>query len=267
MERSPNTLDLQSNADFAGSLDAALEFIRADAAWTFPTYVLAVAPTALLALPLIGDITVHRPGDAAVYCALLIPAMIWRWYILALLQRRVCHAATGKIESGVFKRRIFPMLIVRLAIAVGAVWGAWLLVVPAFPAVILGAWIAPAFMEAPVASWEHLHGPILAGLTSAGTWRQFLLMLLAFFVIWIGTVGTLEILASFVIPSLAGISDLGLDLLLRSEALWLGILLLVWMAFDLLWHVTSVIEFYRVQSRHSGADIAFRISRLRGVAA
>ncbi|MGC9260727.1 MAG: hypothetical protein ACP5I8_11730 [Phycisphaerae bacterium] len=259
-------IDLQSNDDFAGSLDAGLEFIRAHVAWTLPMYVLAVAPTALLMLPIIADIAVHRPGDATPYCWLLLPAMVWRWCVLAIIQQRVCWAVTRNADTRLLKRRMFPLIIVRLTLAVGAVWGCWLLLVPGFPAIILGAQVAPSLLDAPTTSFKHVRRPLLMGLASAGTWRQLCVVLLTLLVVYIGIIGTLHILADMVIPSFAGISDLRLQLLLRSSALEMGIVLLIWMGFDLLWHVISVIQFYHVQARHTGADIQFRLNALRETA-
>ncbi len=260
-------IDPQSNGDFAGALDAGLEFIRAYAAWTVPMYVLAAAPTAMLLLPIIGDIAVHRPGDATVYCWLLLPAMMWRWCILAVIQQRVRWAVTGKMDTDVLKRRSFGLIILRLGLAACVVWGCWLLLVPGFPAIILGALVAPSLLDAPTISLKHVFRPMVLGLVSSSTWRQFIVALLTFAVVYIGVIATLKICANIIIPSFAGISDMHLQLLLRSSALEMGIVLLIWMGFDLLWHVSSVIQFYFMQGRHTGADIQFKLNRLRERAA
>ncbi len=267
MPKPQDTIDLQSNGDFAGSLDAGLEFIRAHAAWTVPMYVLAVAPAALLMLPIIADIAVHRPSDTTLYCWLLLPAMVWRWCILAIIQQRVRWAVTGKTDGNLLKRQLFPLIILRLSLAVWAVWGCWLLLVPGFPAIILGALVVPSLVDAPGLSFKHIRRPMLLGLTSVSTWRQLCVVLLTFVVVYIGIIGTLDIFADTVIPSFAGISDLHLQLLLRSSALKMGMMLFIWMGFDLLWHVSSVIQFYYTQSRHTGADIQFRLNGLREKAA
>ena len=257
-------IDLQANDDFAGGLDSGLEFIRAFAAWTVPMYVLAVVPTALLLLPIIADIAGHRPSRATLYCWLLLPAMVWRWCILALIQQRVRWAVTGKTDAGLLKWRLFPLIIARLALAVWAVWGCWLLMVPGLPALILGALVAPTLLDVPTVSFKHVSRPLRIGLASPGTWRQLLVIVLTLFVVYIGIAGTLDILADTVIPSLAGVSDLRLQLLLRSSALKMGIVLFIWMAFDLLWHISCTMQFYHLQSRYTGADIQFRLNGLRG---
>ena len=261
------SIDLQSNGDFAGAMDAGLEFIRAQGAWALPMYVLAVAPTALLMLPIIGDIAIHRPSGAAVYGWLLLPAMVWRWFILALIQQRVRWAITGKSDGRMLMRRLFPLIILRLTLAAWALWGCWLLLVPGLPAVILSALVVPSLLDTPTLSFKHVFQPMGTALTAPSTWRQLLAVLLTLLVVYIGIIGTLHILADTVIPSFAGISDLRLQLLLRSPALELGIGLFMWMGFDLLWHCSSVIQFYHVQSRHTGADIQFQLNALREKAA
>ena len=261
------TIDLQSNGDFAGSLDAGLEFIRAFPAWTVPMYALAVAPTALLMLPIIGDIAVHRPSDGSAYCWLLLPAMIWRWCILGLIQLRARWAITGKMDSDVFKRRLFPLIILRLIFAVWVIWGGWLMLVPALPALIFGAFVAPSLLDAPSMGLKQVLRPLVIGLKSASTWRQLIAALLTGVAVYIGIIESLNLLADTILPTFAGISDLRLQLLLRSSALELGVLLVIWMGFDLLWHVSAVIQFYFMQSRHSGADIQFRLNGMREKAA
>ena len=260
-------IDLQSNGDFAGALDAGLEFIRAHGAWVLPMYILAVAPTALLMLPIIADIAIHRPGDTALYAWLLLPAMVWRWCILARIQQHVRWAVTGKIEGRLLVQRLFPMIILRLMLAAATVWGCWLLVVPGFPFMILSALVVPSLLDSPTISFKHICRPMWIGLTAPSAWRQFIVLLVTLLVVYIGIIGTLHILADTVIPSFAGLGDLRLQLLLRSSALELGLAVFIWMGFDLLWHSSSVIQFYHVQSRHTGADIQFRLHALREKAA
>ena len=262
MTQASDMFDIQSGGDFAGSLDAALDFIRADAATTLPLYVLASAPTVLLLVAMLGDIAVHRPSEATSLCALLVPAMLWRWSLLLLLQRRVAYAMTGRQESRRFWKRLPVMLLLRLASALWLVWGIWLLVVMAVPAVLFGAWIGPTLLDVPVASLKSLRRPLLAGITSRPTWRQFGIALVIFLVAWVGVCGVCDIIAGFVLPSLLGISDSRPELLLGGSVLKLGLALVVWLAGDLLLHVTAVIEYSQVQSRHGGADLERRIRRL-----
>ena len=260
-------MDMQSNNDFAGGLDSGLEFIRASAAWAIPMYALAVAPTALLMLPIIADVARQRPSAAGFYCWLLLPAMVWRWCILAVIQQRVCWAITGNKDARLLKWRMFPLIVARLSLAVWVVWGCRLLLVTGFPALVLSALVVPTVLDAPTISFKHVCRPMLIGLTAPGTWRQLFVLLLTLLVVYIGIIGTLHILADTVIPSFVGIADLRMQLLLRSSALELGLALFIWMGFDLLWHSSSVIQFYHVQSRHTGADIQFRLHALREKAA
>lgn len=258
-------LDLAANDDFAGGLDSGLEFIRASAAWTVPMYVLAAAPTALVMLPIMGEIARHRPSAAMWYCQLLLPAMVWRWCVLAVIQQRVRGAITGKTEPHLLKR-VFPLVIVRLALAAWVVWGCYLLVVPAFPALILGGLVAPILLDAPRLSLQQLSRPLLKALVSPGVWRHLLAILLTLGAVYVGLIATMQVMARTVIPSLAGISDLRLQLLLGSSVYTMGIGLFIWMAFDLLWHVSAPILFYQLQSRRTGADIQFRLQSLRETA-
>ncbi len=260
-------MDMQSNNDFAGGLDSGLEFIRASAAWAIPMYALAVAPTALLMLPIIADVARQRPSAAGFYCWLLLPAMVWRWCILAVIQQRVCWAITGNKDARLLKWRMFPLIVARLSLAVWVVWGCRLLLVTGFPALVLSALVVPTVLDAPTISWKHIFRPLLGGLASSSVWRHFLAIMVTFLVVYIGIIGTMSIMAGMVIPSFAGISDLRLQLLLRSSALTMGIGLFIWMVFDLVWHVSSAILFYHLQSRQTGADIQFRLNGLRGTAA
>ncbi len=256
-------IDLQSNNDFAGSLDSGLEFIRTSAAWVIPAYALAVAPTALLILSIIADIARHRPSTATFYCWLLLPAMAWRWCVLAVIQQRVCWAITGQNDTRILKRRLFPLIIARLPLAVWVVWGCRLLLVSGIPALMLSALVAPALLDAPTLSWKHSIRPLIGALISSSVWRHFLTLLVTFLMVYIGLVATISLMADMVIPSFAGVSDLRLQLLLHSSALKMGLGLFIWMAFDLLWHVSSVIVFYHLQSRQTGADLQFRLHGLR----
>ena len=262
MTQELDMFDIQSGGDFAGSLDAALDFIRADAAVALPIYVIAAAPTVLFLVAMLGDIAVHRPSEATGLCVLMIPAMLWRWAWLFLLQRRVAYAMTGRLESRRFWKRLPAMLLLRLASALWLVWGIWLLVVAAVPAVLFGAWIGPTLLDAPAASLKAIRRPLLAGITSRPTWLQFGIAMVIFLVAWAGICGVCDIIAGFVLPSLLGMSDNRVELLLGGSVLKLGLALVVWLAGDLLLHVTAVIEYSHVQSRHSGADLERRISRL-----
>ncbi len=243
---------------FAGPLDAAVEYIRLRLGWIFPLYVLAAGPLILLGMAAISTIVTHDATATPFFALLALPALVWRWCWLTVIQARVQEELSAKRPSGVLKRLPF-VLVIRLAIAPLVLWGTGLLIFPALMAMAAGTMATPLLLDAPNTGWKQIKKLFRHSIASGRAMKLAGLLALIFIALGSGIYGVLELLGQFILPSLMGVSDPRISLIINSSAMALGFDFFTLLALDLLWCVTGVILYNELEARRTGADLRVRL--------
>lgn len=253
---------LETQGPCTTPLDLAIEYIRARIDRVLPTYVLAMAPHAVIAVWLIDAITGERRSRIATYSLYLVVCTFWRWMWLARLQYDVQRDLRG-VAIANFWRRLPQVLVVRLISHFAITWGSLLAGVPAFYGFYTGSFAAPLLFENV--------GPTGAALKRLLSWIQYsgkrlLRVLLAITVIaCIVTVAVFvsqAILSQTIVPSLLGLNTVDLDLTLNSWSWRLRMLYFIFLAFDAFWSVAAVFVYYDSQSRRMATDLRARLETI-----
>ncbi len=248
-------------AGFVGPLDGALEYIRQTAGWILPLYVLATAPLILVALAEISAIMDRDSTASQFYLLLAIPALLWRWGFCSLIQSRVL-ADLSVTKPPALRKKIAFILVIRTALAPLAFWGIFFFVIPSLLAIAAGTMVTPLLLDARNTGWNQVTKLMRYSVVSTRAIRLAALLLVMFLVASSMVYGVLAIMGTFVLPSLLGIADPRIAVVLNSGTLNLGLDFFTLLALDLLWCVAGVILFLELDARLTGADLRSRLQSM-----
>lgn len=244
------------------SLDLALEYMRQRLMMLGPWYVLAVVPMMAVMLMTIDVVMTQRKAMLPVVCLGLTLAVVWRWIIQSIIQRKVQMELSGEVLVSVW-RRIGPILMGRLVANFAMSWGG-LFILPGITGFFAAGFITPAAL---IPGGSVMLGIKRAmGLTVTGRlMRVSYVLFLGTMLIALGFVAMQIMLVQMILPSLMGISSVSLSLTMQSLAWMIAAAFFVFMLFDFYWTVASVFVFYDQQSRRLGADLRLRLIQLQEV--
>ncbi len=248
-------------AGFVGPLDGALEYIRQTAGWILPLYVLAAGPLILVAAAEISAIMDRDSTASQFYLLLALPALLWRWGICSLLQSRVFADLSGT-KPPPMRKKIAFILVIRTALAPLAFWGIFFFVIPSLLAIAAGTMVTPLLLDAPNTGWIQVKKLMRYSVVSTRAILLAALLLVIFLVASSMVYGVLAVVGTFVLPSLLGIADPRIGVILNSGTLNLGLDFFTLLALDLLWCVAGVILFLELDARRTGADLRSRLQSM-----
>ena len=246
---------------FAGPLDSAADYIRRSALWLVPAYVLAAGPLIAVAVPAISAIMERDAMAAQFYAVIMVPALIWRWAGLALIQSRVFGELSGKQPAFIWKR-MGPILALRMVLAPLAIWGMFLMVAPSLAAMSAATLTAPLLLDGPDAGFRQVAKLFRYSVARGRAIWLAGFLLAAFLILSAMIFGVLQLLQSFVFPALLGISDARISMVVNSGAMNLGLDLLVFLLLDLLWCIAGVILYLELDASRTGTDLRIRLQAL-----
>ena len=248
-------------AGFVGPLDGALEYIRQTAGWILPLYILATGPLILVAVAEISAIMERDVTASQFYLLLALPALVWRWGICSLIQSRVLADLSGTKPPAIRKRIAF-ILVIRTALAPLAIWGIFFFVIPSLLAIAAGTLVTPLLLDASNTGWNQVKKLMRYSVVSTRAMRLAALLMVIFLFASSMVYGVLAIMGTFVLPSLLGIADPRIGVILNSGTLNLGLDFFTLLALDLLWCVSGVILFLELDARRTGADLRSRLQAM-----
>jgi hypothetical protein len=240
-------------------LDAALEYLRARVGRVLPTYVLAMAPHAVVTVLLIDAVVGGQRSPIAALCLWLTAATVWRWAWLARLQYDVQRDLREATQAR-FWARLPAVLLVRLCANVAITWGSIAFGVPAFVGLFIGGFAAPLLLENAQ--------PVLPRLRACASWtfhagrRLMRVTLIMSIVTLIGIVAAFAsqaVLVNTILPSLLGLDTADLNVTMDSWAWRLRVLYALFLALDAYWTVACVFLYYDSQSRRTATDLRVRL--------
>jgi hypothetical protein len=239
-------------------MDLAAEYLRGRIWHVLPPFLLAVGPLSAAVLVAIDvSATQHRAAVAEAGVFLTV-ATIWRWVWLAVVQRRVQADLRGRPPAKL-RRRIVPILLVRLFAFFAVVWG-WFLIVPAFYGLLLGGLAAPMMLERQGPAWNQTRDALVWVHKSAGRLLKVTSALLVLALLTVVSVVALQLLlVNMILPSILGVDTADLALTVQSVSWVLCVLYFLFVVFDLYWTVLSVMLYYDLQSRRLGTDLRSRL--------
>lgn len=242
-------------------LDLAIEYLRFSGMRILPLYLLAMAPFSACVFLLIDSVTSQHRSVLPFECLLLTLATGWRWLWLAVAQRRVQADLRGE-EPLPVRKRFFSILLTRLVSSFCMTWGG-LILFPAFYGFFLSHCATPVLLEKEGKSVKQLTQAI--GWIHRAGWQLTKMMLAFSIAILLAIVAVLVLqifLTGTVLPQLLGVENWDLSLVLSSGAWYLCLAWFLFLVFDLLWMVASVMLFYSLQARRLGSDLRFRLRNL-----
>ncbi len=244
------------------SLDAAAAYLRARGWAVLAWYLLAIAP--LLGASWLWIDTVAAQDRAGLRWAswLVVAAMLWRWAGLTLVQEKVMRDLGQAVLRSSW-RRMLVIVLTRLTMHVGMIWGGWL-VLPGVFCFYVSGFVAPAMLAS-----EHPGGAVLRHVAELVA-RSFRLLArhaamlsILFVVTAICLLCAQGVLVAVILPSLLGVDTTDLWLSMSHVAWWLFSLLLLLLLFDLYWSVGAVFLIEQLMARRTGSDLAARLVQLK----
>lgn len=248
-------------AGFVGPLDGAMEYIRQTAGWILPLYILATGPLILVGVAEISAIMERDSTASQFYLLLALPALLWRWGICAQIQSRVLADLSGT-KPPPLRKKIAFILVIRTALAPLAIWGIFFFIIPSLLAIAAGTMVTPLLLDAPNTGWNQVKKLLRYSIVSARAIRLAALLLVIFMAASSMVYGVLAIMGTFVLPSLLGIADPRIGVILNSGTLNLGLDMFTLLALDLLWCVAGVILFLELDARRTGVDLRSRLQAM-----
>lgn len=242
-------------------LDSALDYLRERGGPVLALYLMAMAPFSAAMLMLIDIVTSQHRSALAFGCALLTLATLWRWVLLAIVQRRVQSDLRGEPPAGL-RARLPAILLARLICCLAVSWGG-LLIVPGFYGFFLSAFAAPALLEGNGAAFAPI-GDCLS-LIHHAAWRLARLaaaLSVAFILVSLGVLVLHFMVVNEMMGSLLDLNVTDLSLTLESHFWILSLVYLMLVAFDFYWTVASVMVFYDLRSRRLGSDLRLQMREI-----
>jgi len=244
------------------SMDVTAEYLRTHIWRILPLYVVAMLPFSLAVMYTIDAVTSQYRAMLTLTSFLLVIATLWRWVWLAALQRRVQADIRGGAPRSV-RRRIVPILLLRLAASACALWGS-IFIAPGLYGFLMSGMATPLSLDPSERQWSQIKS--LTSWISRSYWRlsKVLNAMLFLYLISLGCIfGGIRFLLGWLLPAFLGINPSDVDFTLGS---WTGILIvsyLVALVFDLFWAILSVMIFYELQSRRLAPDLRVRLRKLK----
>lgn|GEM_PF-4607673 len=248
---------------FSALMDCAIELTRDSVGWFLPAYIFANAPLALALIVGLNAIGSRNAGLALMAAALATMAFPWRWAVLSITQRRLLLTLSPKTDIPLW-RRLWGIIVIKFVVVGIGITAACAALIPSAASLISSTMAAPFIMDQQTlnfrAAWQLIKVPysisrIMAGLFGMG----------CLYLIFSGAAyGLLQIIAKPILPSFFGIHDLDLQLIVRSRAFGLVVMVLCLAPLDMFWIAAGVILTQQIGFRQTGADIKTRLLAMAG---
>ncbi|MBN1809370.1 MAG: hypothetical protein JW909_09910 [Planctomycetes bacterium] len=224
-------------------------------------YVLANTPLALAVAVSLNEVTAGHRSGLAFSCLLLTVSTLWRWAILAVMQRRIQEDITGSPPAPL-RRHLGRIIIVKLAANTAMTWGS-LAIIPAFYGFFLSGFAVPLLLESNRNTYSLIKQSIAWLNNSRGRLAKLSgALMLQFFAAVIAILVLQLFFTSHVVGSLMGLDPTELALTVWSPLWLMSMGFFLFMAFDFYWTVSAVMLFYDLQARRLGTDLRARMQAL-----
>lgn len=243
------------------SLDQAAAYLRAFPERVVPLYLLAMAPFSLVMVYLVDAATAADYAAIPVGAGALVPATLWRWFFLAVLQRRIQEDLRGQPPLPL-RSRLGAILYFRLLANLCQTWGG-MIIVPAYYGFLTSSLVGPMLLErAGPAGARIKEGFTLVN--SAGTRLHRVALSISLLFVWmIVVVVALHLALLFtVIPAFLGLDTNELAFTFSGAAWIIGMVYGLMVLLDFFWTVAGVFVFYDLLSRRLGTDLLRRTQAL-----